>query len=104
MGVVEGKQKKEKGILRYQEDVKTIAFTLYFHFLVYLQWNHNPLYETSVFSSTPYVLRILLSAFLLFQGCFFAFIASTAVHNAIHVPLFHNGTLNKMFFYLLSYN
>jgi hypothetical protein len=78
MGTVEIKQKKEKGIFRYQEDIRTVAFTLYFHFLVYLQWNHNPMSETSIFSETPYVLRLLLSAFLYFQGCLFAFIGSVA--------------------------
>jgi fatty acid desaturase len=76
-------------MLRYKEDIRTLGFVAAYFSVTATAWLWHP---------DSWALR----AVLIGVCCLFAFFCAVITHNTIHVPVFHNRVLNKLFQYTIS--
>ena len=75
--------------LRYNEDIRTLGFVAAYFAVTATAW---------VWFPDSWALRGLMIGVC----CLFAFFCAVITHNTIHVPVFKNRTMNKLFQYTIS--
>lgn len=84
--------------LKYEEDIRTIAFTLtYFILFAYLWFNTRFILSDGWLST-----KVLLHLPVWLSLCYFSFLGAVATHNVIHCPMFQSRILNRIFQITLS--
>lgn len=75
--------------LRYQADLRSLAFVTVYFSLVILQWWFAP---SALWLAVP----------LFVATCFFSFFGAVITHNTIHSPVFESPRVNRVFQVILS--
>jgi fatty acid desaturase len=82
-------QRRERIMLRYRADRRSIGFVTFYFALVLVQWVWAP---SQLWVAVP----------LLLTTCFFSWFCAIITHNAVHSPVFVNKRLNKVFQVVLT--